>query len=90
MKILNALGRLVRRNPTCEDVNRFLVDYLDDELPPGTRRRFEKHLDMCRECHTFLDQYRETIRLVREDDVEIPAGIAEHTLEFLRSKSVWH
>jgi len=90
MNILNAIIRKFRKTPNCEDVNRFLVDYVDDSLAPGTRREFEKHLQDCPACRTFFEQYAETIRLVQEDDVDIPSGLAEHTLEFLRSTSVWH
>ena len=88
MTISEALGRLLGRKPSCQDVNRFLADFLDGELPLETRTRFEQHLDACPACKTYFDQYAETIRLVREDTVEIPADLAEHTLQFLRSKAV--
>ena len=90
MNILHSIGRLIRRNPSCRDVNRFLADYVEGDLAPRTHRRFEKHLDMCPACRTYVDQYTETIRLVKDDEVEIPSGLAEHTLDFLRSTSVWH
>lgn len=90
MKIFSIIGRFLRREPSCQDVNSFLVEYIDDELPLETRRQFERHLDRCPSCRTFFEQYSETIRLIREDEVDVPDGLAEHTLEFLRSKSVWH
>lgn len=90
MNIFIIIGRLFRGEPSCQDINRFLVEYIDDELPLDTRKQFERHLDLCPSCRTYFEQYSETIRLVREDDVDIPAGLAEHTLEFLRSTSDWH
>jgi len=90
MNLLNAIIRKLRKMPSCEDVNRFLVDYMDENLEEKTRIKFEKHLQNCPSCRTFFDQYAETIRLVQEDEVEIPPGLTEHTLEFLRSTSVWH
>lgn len=90
MNFLNAIIRKFRKAPSCQDVNRFLADYVEDNLDRGTRRQFDKHLRDCPACRTYFDQYAETIRLVQEDEVEIPSGLAEHTLEFLRSTSVWH
>lgn len=89
MNILSTIGRLIRRNPSCRDVNRFLIDYMDGELSARTERRFRSHLEGCPACRLYFDQYSETVRLVRQDEVDIPAGLAEHTLEFLRSTSVW-
>jgi predicted anti-sigma-YlaC factor YlaD len=85
-----AFARLFRPSPTCRDVNSFLSEYVDGSLPPEMRRRFERHLDMCPDCRTWFDQYEATIRMTREDRVDIPERLAEHTLEFLRSSSFWN
>jgi anti-sigma factor RsiW len=51
---------------TCRELVDFLMDYLDGELAPDIRRRFDAHLDQCPDCVTYLDTYRETLRLTRE------------------------
>ena len=48
---------------TCRDLIEFLMDYLDDELSAGEKRRFDEHLGLCPECTAYLASYRETIRL---------------------------
>jgi anti-sigma factor RsiW len=44
----------------------FLMDYLEDALPAEQRGAFEGHMDDCPGCVTYLDTYRETVRLGRE------------------------
>ena len=88
--MMHAIKSLMMRMvgmPSCSDVNRFLVDYLDGSLDVRTHRRFEKHLAHCRNCTTYLAQYRTTIDLVRSVSApDVPAELAEHTIEFLRSR----
>ncbi|MFO0858726.1 MAG: zf-HC2 domain-containing protein [Phycisphaerales bacterium] len=48
---------------TCKDVSEFLMAYIDDELAPDQRTRFEEHLGDCSSCVRYLDQYKRTIRL---------------------------
>ncbi|MFK7846502.1 MAG: zf-HC2 domain-containing protein, partial [Rhodothermales bacterium] len=45
---------------SCEQVNNFILDYLEDRLPQETHAKFEKHLKMCATCTPFLDQYKQT------------------------------
>lgn len=51
---------------TCRDLIDFLRAYLDGELPPALRRRFEEHVDACPPCLHYLDSYRETVSLAAE------------------------
>ncbi|GIV62541.1 MAG: hypothetical protein KatS3mg044_1407 [Rhodothermaceae bacterium] len=83
--LIHRLRQFFRKEPTCEDVNRFLVEYLDGTLDPETRARFEAHLGACPKCKPYLEQYLATLRLVKEaGDVEPPPALVEHTLSFLR------
>ncbi len=73
------------RGPSCEEVNRFLADYLEGALPDKTHARFRTHIEKCPDCSVFFEQYKTTIEWVREDrDLKIPEDLVEHTLEFLR------
>lgn len=69
---------------TCKEANQFLDDYLADELPRKQRLIFEWHLRMCRGCKEYLERYRRSIDLCREnfydsgeqaEDQEIPEKI---------------
>ena len=50
----------------CREFVDFLMGYVDDELPDGQRNTFEQHMTDCPSCETYLDTYRETVRLGRE------------------------
>lgn len=72
---------------SCQEVNNFIMDYLDGKLSDETLDGFEKHLKMCPKCTPFLDQYKKTVDLVAEDgQIEVPSDLVEHTLVFLRDK----
>lgn len=85
MSILKRMRR--RMMLTCEDVNEFLVAYLDESLSERLRHRFERHVARCEVCRGYLDQYRHTIELTR-DSASIypdpPEALVEMTLAFLR------
>ena len=49
----------------CREFVDFLMTYLDGELADEPTRVFEEHMQLCPPCLTFLDTYRETIRLGR-------------------------
>ena len=48
----------------CRDLVELITDYLEDRLSPVDRARFERHLVECEACRTYLDQFRQTIRLL--------------------------
>jgi len=57
---------------TCQELADFLMAYDDGELPGGQRKVFEEHLGVCPPCLTYLETYRETVRLGKSlcDDAE--------------------
>ena len=54
---------LRRRDLVCQQAVELVTDYLEDNLSPRARRRFEAHLAGCPHCTEYLAQMRETIRL---------------------------
>jgi anti-sigma factor (TIGR02949 family) len=50
---------------TCRELIDFLAAYLDGELPPDERARFDAHLGECPECVAYLATYRDTIALAK-------------------------
>ncbi|HYI25374.1 MAG TPA: zf-HC2 domain-containing protein [Thermomicrobiales bacterium] len=49
---------------TCQGFIEIVTAYLEGALPDPERARFEAHLNDCPYCSTYLDQMRQTIRLV--------------------------
>ncbi len=47
---------------TCKELVELVTGYLEGKLPPPDRARFEKHLALCPNCPTYLEQMRLTIR----------------------------
>jgi anti-sigma factor RsiW len=50
---------------TCREFTEFLLDYVEGELAPDARARFDEHLGECPDCVIYLRNYVETIRLGR-------------------------
>lgn len=46
---------------TCRECAEFLSDYLDGELAVEMRAVFERHLSLCPNCVTYLEQFRVTV-----------------------------
>ncbi len=69
----------------CREFVDFLMDYLDGVLSAAQREIFEEHMDDCPACVTYLDTYRETVRLGREicPDPEgpVPDGVPEDLIQ---------
>jgi anti-sigma factor RsiW len=67
---------------TCREFADFIADYLSGELPSPARRTFERHLERCGNCHTYLAIYQDTVRLGRRafdgaDDSPVPAEVPD-------------
>ena len=68
---------------TCRELTDFLDDYFAGELRAEVRGRFEAHLVECRECLTYLRDYRTALGLLRETgrdgEAEAPAEVPAPT-----------
>ena len=49
---------------TCKELVELVTDYLEGKLPTVEVIRFEKHLSTCDGCTNYLEQMRQTIRVV--------------------------
>ena len=50
---------------TCRELIDFIMDYLDGTLPAAQKADFERHLAVCPSCVSYLDGYRQTVKLGR-------------------------
>jgi hypothetical protein len=48
---------------TCEELDQFMVDYLDRKLSSWQRFKFRFHILLCPKCKAFLDSYQKTIEI---------------------------
>jgi anti-sigma factor RsiW len=46
---------------TCRECAEFLSDYMDGDLTAEVRLVFERHLSVCPNCVTYLEQFRATV-----------------------------
>jgi anti-sigma factor RsiW len=51
---------------TCRECVEFLMDYLDDGLPPDVRVIFERHLAACANCVRYLESYKTTTTICKK------------------------
>jgi anti-sigma factor RsiW len=70
----------------CRELSQFLMEYVADTLDRDVHVTFEAHVSGCHNCHTYLVQYRETIRAgqlaCHDDDVaDLPEDLVRAVLE---------
>ncbi len=49
----------------CEQLEGFVVDYLENSLPVEQHEEFVKHLGQCPDCEQYIKNYQTTIRLTQ-------------------------
>ncbi len=50
---------------TCREFIEFLDAFCEGSLEADTRAMFESHLEVCRACREYLEEYRTVVRLTR-------------------------
>ena len=68
---------------TCREFTDFLSDYIDGDLADAARTHFEAHLRGCRDCETYLRNFRETIRIGKAVCKEEHDAVDDHVPEDL-------
>ena len=48
----------------CRELVELVTDFLEGRLSPTDRARFEAHLEACEACRAYLEQFRQTIRVL--------------------------
>ncbi|RMH07011.1 MAG: anti-sigma factor [Nitrospirae bacterium] len=70
---------------TCKDLTELVTDYLEGNLSPWQRVRFQIHLGLCFGCRAYLRQMRQTIRTLGKLPPEpFPPEIREELLRRFR------
>ena len=55
---------------TCKEFIDFLSAYLDGELDPEIQQVFDQHLSVCPNCVIYMESFKSTIALLKEQGVE--------------------
>jgi anti-sigma factor RsiW len=64
----------------CREFVEFMMAYLDGDLSARERDVFHQHTVDCPPCQTYLDTYRETVRLGRvvcQPEAPVPEDVPE-------------
>jgi anti-sigma factor RsiW len=76
------------RELACRDIVELVTAYLEHDLGPAERERFEEHLVFCDGCGTYLEQMRATIAATgRLQRTVLPAELEQRLLEAFRGWS---
>jgi anti-sigma factor RsiW len=64
---------------TCRDFANFLLEYVEGELAPETRRTFDEHMALCPDCVHYLQHYTQTVKAgqLAMTDEALPADVPE-------------
>ena len=54
----------------CKNLEKFIIDFLDDDLPAKTKLSFLQHIEECEHCEAYLQGYRKTIDISKAAFVE--------------------
>ncbi|HZA78420.1 MAG TPA: zf-HC2 domain-containing protein [Acidimicrobiales bacterium] len=65
---------------TCRQIVELVTEYFEDALSPQDRSRFEEHIMSCPPCRAYLEQMRQTIRLLGRIPEETVPPEAEEAL----------
>jgi anti-sigma factor (TIGR02949 family) len=72
---------------TCAEIVKLLSDYIDGEMDDVTRARLEQHLQDCPPCDEFLDEFRNSVKLVNQIKKEtIPQEMKRRLHDFLNTE----
>ncbi len=68
---------------SCEQLIEFLSDYVEGRLPLTQRAAFELHLALCRDCRSYLHNFKATIEATRAAFADPTSAVPESVPEEL-------
>jgi anti-sigma factor RsiW len=81
----SAESQALPRELRCKELVEVITDYFEGRLSEEDRRRFDRHLLGCEGCRNYVEQMRETIRLVGKiAENDVPVDAREHLLAAFR------
>lgn len=81
------LRYLEKHTICCNDVERLMGEFVDNDLTPSLRDRINDHVKCCSTCCASLRGYREVISLASAlRDQPLPAGVGSRLRSALNAK----
>ena len=73
---------------SCKEVLQALTEYLEGDLTPEDRERFERHMQDCPPCDAFLKTYCKSGDLAREvlKSRAVPEELNDRVRAFLKAR----
>jgi anti-sigma factor (TIGR02949 family) len=70
----------------CKECLDLLYDYLDGNLDQEATKELDEHFEDCPPCISFLNTYKSTTELARENlgKIEIPEAVQSRLLDYLK------
>ena len=71
---------------SCEQLENFIVDFIDEKLPASQRSEFSAHIDYCPKCKVYLENYKKTINASKavhaqnSNDSDMPEALVQAIL----------
>lgn len=70
---------------TCEELDQFVVDYLDRKLTFWQRFKFRFHVLFCPKCKAFLNGYRKTVEIEKRTQTPAQTALDEAPEDLIRA-----
>jgi anti-sigma factor RsiW len=71
----------------CHQLQQLLVDYIDGGLPPEIAKEFEKHLEDCKPCLSFIKTYEAAIKITKKiEPSQMPQELKDKLKSFVLEK----
>lgn len=70
---------------TCREFADFIADYLSGDLAGDVCAEFDRHLCVCSNCQSYLESYRESVKLGRrafdDQNADLPTDIPDELVK---------
>lgn len=61
----NSQSNSKKINISCQNLEKFIVDFLDGQLTPEINNAFIDHIKECEACEDYLEDYQQTISICK-------------------------
>ncbi len=70
---------------SCQEITELVTDYVEGAMSTEERLRFETHIGLCRHCRAYLNQMRDTAKMLeRLTEQPVPEPVMDELREKLR------
>lgn len=79
---------LTKAELNCQDIEDLVDDYVDQEIIPELKKRFEEHFEGCERCRSLVVDIQEMLRLAGSLSEEpVPLSVSQRLRKVLRART---